>query len=85
MPYKSIKCYLLSLNLGVNSCRLYYAALQFPFRKVLKNPFDLEQIPINKRPKQLPKVINRAKHTQKSMISGRDFSSKVYNLKDNSK
>jgi len=59
MNHKSVRYYLLSLNLGINSCRLHYAALRFFFSKILKEPFTLEEVPIKKRLKQLPKVISK--------------------------
>ncbi|MFH1326709.1 MAG: site-specific tyrosine recombinase/integron integrase [archaeon] len=56
---EAIRSYLLSLNLSVNSMRLQYASLSFFFREILKRPFTKEDIPIKKKEKSLPKVIER--------------------------
>ena len=54
-----VKSYLLSLDLSLNSCRLHYAAVSFFFREVLRRPFSLEEVPIKKKPKFLPKVLSK--------------------------
>ena len=54
-----VKSYLLSLDLSLNSCRLHYAAVSFFFREVLHRPFSLEEVPIKKKPKGLPKVLSK--------------------------
>jgi integrase/recombinase XerD len=59
ISHETVKGYILALDLGINSCRLHYAALRFLFKRVLKSPFTLEEIPIKKREKRLPKVISR--------------------------
>ena len=55
----SVKSYLLTLNLSVNSLRLQHASLNFFFKEILKKPFTKEQVPIKKKEKQLPKVISK--------------------------
>jgi len=57
----SVKSYLLTLNLSVNSIRLQYASISFFFREILKHPFNFDDIPIKKREKSLPKVISKEK------------------------
>jgi len=61
---KGVKSYLLSLELSTNSCRLHYAALRFLFKDVLKKPFTVEEVPIKKKEKTLPKVIPKQKIKQ---------------------
>ena len=57
----SVKYYLLTLNLSVNSMRLQYASISFFFREILRKPFNFEEIPIKKKEKSLPKVISKEK------------------------
>lgn len=59
LTHSGVKSYLLSLDLSVNSCRLHYAALRFFFKEILNRPFSLEEIPIKKKEKKLPKVISK--------------------------
>ena len=54
-----VKSYLLSLDLSLNSCRLHHASVSFFFREVLRKPFSLEEVPIKKKPKSLPKVLSK--------------------------
>lgn len=54
---ESVKCYLLSLNLSINSSRLAFASIRFFFTEVLKKPFTTEEVPIKKKQKDIPKVI----------------------------
>ena len=54
-----VKSYLLGLDISLNSCRLHYAAVSFFFREVLRRPFSLEEVPIKKKPKSLPKVLSK--------------------------
>lgn len=61
---ESVKSYLLSLDLSVNSSRLQYASISFFFREILKAPFSFEEVPIKKKEKQLPKVISKEKIKQ---------------------
>ena len=61
---ESVKSYLLAQDVGVNSSRLQYASISFFFREVLNQPFSLEEIPIKKKGKQLPKVISKEKIKQ---------------------
>jgi len=60
----SVKSYLLIQNVGVNSSRLQYASISFFFREILGKPFTLEEVPIKKKEKQLPKVISKEKIKQ---------------------
>jgi len=57
----SVKYYLVSLDVSVNSCRLEYAALRFFFREVLKKPFTVDEIPLKRRVLKLPKVVSKEK------------------------
>ncbi|MEN7981872.1 MAG: site-specific tyrosine recombinase/integron integrase [Nanoarchaeota archaeon] len=57
----SVKCYLLTLNLSINSMRLQYASLSFFFREILHQPFNFEEVPIKKKEKSLPKIISKGK------------------------
>lgn len=59
--HESVRSYLLQLRLSVNACRLHYAALCFFFTEVLGKPFSPQEIPLKKRPKQLPKVVSKEK------------------------
>ncbi|MEA3329475.1 MAG: site-specific tyrosine recombinase/integron integrase [Nanoarchaeota archaeon] len=60
----AIKSYLLILDLSVNSMRLQYASLSFFFREVLEKPFSFEEVPIQKKERQLPRVISKEKIKQ---------------------
>jgi site-specific recombinase XerD len=55
----SIKYYFLGLKLSVNSSRLCYAALRFFFGNILNMPFSTDEVPIKKKEKSLPKVLNK--------------------------
>ena len=59
LDFESVKSYLLSLNLSVNSSRLYYAGLRFFFKEILNKPFTTFEIPIKKKEKVLPKVLSQ--------------------------
>lgn len=61
---ESVKSYLLSQDVGINTSRLQYASISFFFREILNKPFSLEEIPIKKKEKQLPKVISKEKIKQ---------------------
>ncbi len=67
---ESVRLYLLSLNLGVNSMRLQYASLSFFFREVLEKGFSFEEVPIKKKEKILPSVLS--KEQIKQMIKNCD-------------
>ena len=56
-----VRSYLLVQDVGINTSRLQYASISFFFREVLKKPFSLEEVPIKKKEKQLPKVISKEK------------------------
>lgn len=58
---ESVKLYLLSQNLSINSSRLQYASISFFFREILGKSFSFEEVPIKKKEKQLPKVISKEK------------------------
>lgn len=60
----AVRSYLLTQEVGVNTSRLQYAALSFFFSEVLKKPFTLEDVPIKKREKTLPKVVSKEKIKQ---------------------
>jgi integrase/recombinase XerD len=55
----SVRSYLLTLNLSVNSMRLQYASISFFFREILKKPFTTKEIPVKKKEKSLPKVLSK--------------------------
>lgn len=55
----SVKAYLLSRNLSNNSLRLHRAALKM-LCEVLGIPASIEQIPLAKKPHQLPKVLSKS-------------------------
>ncbi len=59
LGHESVKDYLLTRKVNPNSLRLHRAALQFLFTHILDSPFSFNQIPIKKRPKQLPKALSR--------------------------
>ncbi len=59
LSYESVKSYLLSLNVSVNTCRLAYSAISFFFSEVLKNPFSTFEVPIKKKEKKLPHVLSK--------------------------
>lgn len=62
----SVKYYLLSQELSINSSRLIYYAISFFYATVLKKPFTTKEIPVKKKEKRLPKVI--PKETIKTCI-----------------
>ncbi|MCA9488217.1 MAG: tyrosine-type recombinase/integrase [Nanoarchaeota archaeon] len=53
--------YLLAQDVSINTSRLQHASINFFFREILKKPFTLEEVPIKKKKKQLPKVISKEK------------------------
>jgi integrase/recombinase XerD len=55
---ESVKSYLLSLDFSVNSIRLRHAAIRFFFAEVLGRPISLEEIPLKKKEKKLPRVLS---------------------------
>ncbi len=55
----SVRSYLLWVKVSENSARLYHAALRFFFGFVLKRPFTSDDVPKKKKPKQLPKILNK--------------------------
>jgi integrase/recombinase XerD len=55
-----VKHYLLSLDLSVSSSRLAYAALRFFYKEVINSPFSLEDVPIKKKPKKLPRLLSKS-------------------------
>ena len=56
---ESVKSYLLSLDVATNTSRLVYASLKFFFVEILNQTEFIDQVPIKKKIKQLPKVISR--------------------------
>lgn len=65
---ESVKSYLLHKDISVNASRLHHAALKFLFSEILQQPFTAAQVPVKKRPQQLPKVIS--KEQVKELIDG---------------
>jgi integrase/recombinase XerD len=61
MTHEGVNRYLISQRQSVSFSRLSYAALKFFFFDVLKNPFDLEMIPLKRKDSSLPKVISKEK------------------------
>lgn len=61
---EGIKSYLLIQNVGINTSRLQHASISFFFREVLNKPFTLDEVPIKKKQKQLPKLISKEKIKQ---------------------
>jgi integrase/recombinase XerD len=61
---EGVRSYLLAQDVGTNTSRLQYASISFFFREVLNKPFTLEEIPIKKKEKQLPKLISKEKIKQ---------------------
>lgn len=59
MANDSVKSYLLSIDVAINTNRLAYASINFFFRNVLKNPFTTKEIPAKKKEKKLPKVLSK--------------------------
>jgi len=55
----AVKYYLLSLDKERNTIRLYYSAIKFFFKEVLENPFSLNEIPLKKKSKKLPKILTK--------------------------
>jgi len=55
----SIRYYLLSLNLSINSLRLCYASINFFFANILNNLFTTDEISLKKKEKTLPKVLSK--------------------------
>lgn len=56
---ESVRSYLLSQNKARNTIRLSHMAIRFFFLEVLKKPLSLEEIPLMKKEKKLPKVISK--------------------------
>ncbi len=59
MSHDIVKSYLLSIDKSTSYSRLCYSSLKFFFGNVLKNAFTIQDIPIKKNKKSLPKVIPR--------------------------
>lgn len=58
---KSVRSYLLSKEVSVNSARLMHASIKFFFNHILNKSFTNQEVPIKKKEKPLPKVINKEK------------------------
>jgi len=56
---QSVKDYLLSSRVAVNTSRLQHASIMFFYIGVLKRPFDLQQIPRKRKEKLLPRCLTR--------------------------
>jgi site-specific recombinase XerD len=56
----SVRSYLLTLDLSINSSRLHYASLRFFFSEILHRSFSTKEVPIKKKAKKLPKVLSKA-------------------------
>jgi site-specific recombinase XerD len=56
---ESVKSYLLTLDLSINSMRLQHASLRFFFSEILKKPFTTNEVPIKKKEKTLPKILSK--------------------------
>ncbi|MCW8965359.1 MAG: tyrosine-type recombinase/integrase [Candidatus Pacearchaeota archaeon] len=54
-----VKRYLKYQNLSVNSIRLKYMVLKFFYTNVLKHPFNFEGVPVQKKRKQLSKILSK--------------------------
>lgn len=63
---EAVKYYLLAGKHCANTKRLQHAALRFFFKEVLEKSFDLEEVPLHKRPKKLPRFLS--KNEVKKMI-----------------
>jgi len=59
MDVFSVRSYLLSLSVSINTSRLYHAAISFFFEFVLKKPFSHIEVPMKKKLKQLPKLLSK--------------------------
>lgn len=58
LSHLSVKSYLLSQDVSVNTSRLSYASIRFFFSEILKKPFSTYEIPIKKKEGKLPEVLN---------------------------
>jgi integrase/recombinase XerD len=58
---ESVISYLLSQDVSANSSRLQHASISFFFREVLGRGFSLNEVPIKKKEKCLPRVISKEK------------------------
>ncbi len=61
---EGVKSYLLSQNSSRNTLRLKHMSIRFFFKEVLNKPLNLEEIPMMKKEKKLPKVISKEKIKQ---------------------
>ncbi len=59
LSHFSVKRYILSLDVNVNTSRLVHASIKFFFSEVLKRPFSSEEIPSKKKEKKLPRVLSK--------------------------
>lgn len=55
----SVKSYLLCQDNTTNTARLQFAALRFYFREIIHQPFTVEDVPVKKREKLLPKHLSK--------------------------
>ena len=61
LSQESVRSYLLSQDTAVNTSRLRHASISFFFRDVLDREFSLEEVPIKKKEKTLPRVVSKEK------------------------
>ena len=61
---QGVRSYLLSQDKSRNTIRLSQMAIRFFFLEVIKKPFEIQDIPIMKKEKKLPKVISKEKIKQ---------------------
>lgn len=59
MSVGSVRYYLLSLDKDVDTVRLHHAAIRFFFKEVLKKDISLDDVPLPKRKKKLPKILTK--------------------------
>ena len=55
----AVKYYLISIGGEPATARVYNAALRFYFGEVLHKPFSLEEIPLKKKAKKLPRTLTK--------------------------
>lgn len=70
LSFSSVKSYLLSQDVSVNTSRLSYASIRFFFSEILKKPFSTYDIPLKKKERKLPEVLSE--ETIKKLIDSCD-------------
>jgi integrase/recombinase XerD len=61
LSQESVRSYLLSQDTAVNTSRLRHASISFFFREILNREFSLDEVPIKKKEKTLPRVVSKEK------------------------